>query len=64
MTDIIINEKGIQKLLTNLDVCKATGPDGIPGWLLKLVVDEITPAITHFLQQSVTTCTGNIPQVM
>jgi hypothetical protein len=34
------------KLLKDLKENKATGPDEIPGKILKLVADEITPALT------------------
>lgn len=45
MSNIIISDHGIEKLLTDLDPNKATGPDGVPGRILKLGAKEIAPAL-------------------
>ena len=45
MPDININAKGILKLLSNLKVDKAAGPDDIKPLVLKELRKEITPVI-------------------
>ena len=52
MEDITITNQGIVKLLKNLNPHKATGPDGVPAKLLKVVAEEIAPAITLLYQAS------------
>jgi hypothetical protein len=42
--DINITASGVLKLLRNINPNKATGPDTIPGRLLKELATEITPA--------------------
>ena len=44
--DISITEDGVRKLLLNLNPNKACGPDGITPRLLKMVAEELTPALT------------------
>ena len=44
---IIIHHNGVMKLLTSLNPHKATGPDSIPGRLLKETAKEITRSSTH-----------------
>ena len=44
--DISITEDGVRKLLLNLNPNKACGPDGISPRLLKMVAEELTPALT------------------
>ncbi len=41
MAPIKVGRAGVLKLLLNLKPNKATGPDGIPGNLPKLIADEI-----------------------
>ena len=50
---IIIHHNGVMKLLTSLNPHKATGPDSIPGRLLKETAKEITPALTFIFQASI-----------
>ena len=50
--NITVKKAGVLKLLLNLNVNKATGPDGIPGRLLKLCAHEIADVLTHFFQAS------------
>ena len=59
MPPIIIRSDGIRKLLLNLDVSKAIGPDLIPNQALKMAVDEITPILQHIFQQSLDS--GELP---
>jgi hypothetical protein len=60
MDNINITERGVHKLLKNLKIHKATGPDGIPGRLLKELADELTPVYTLFYQASLGQ--GIVPQ--
>jgi hypothetical protein len=53
MPNINITDKGITKLLQNINPNKATGPDNISGRVLKELSSEITPAIKFLFQQSV-----------
>jgi hypothetical protein len=50
---IIIHHNSVMKLLTSLNAHKATGPDSIPGRLLKETAKEITPALTFIFQASI-----------
>ena len=43
-------EEGVHKLLSNLQVHKAMGPDEIPTRLLKELAEELTPIFTLFYQ--------------
>jgi hypothetical protein len=60
MNEFYVTEKGVLKLLDNINVNKATGPDGIPGIILKLAAEEIAPVITNLFQQSINI--GQIPK--
>eukprot|EP00745_Piridium_sociabile_P043862 TRINITY_DN90469_c0_g1_i3.p1 TRINITY_DN90469_c0_g1~~TRINITY_DN90469_c0_g1_i3.p1 ORF type:complete len:124 (+),score=27.07 TRINITY_DN90469_c0_g1_i3:136-507(+) len=50
--NIDITEQGVVKLLKNLDLNKASGPDGISPRLLKGMADESGPALTLLHQAS------------
>ena len=52
MSPITVTNNGVKKLLLNLKVHKATGPDGIPARLLKALANEITPVFSLFFQAS------------
>ena len=60
MDKIEIGEEGVRKLLCNLKVDKATGPDAIPAFILKHVANELAPILTCLFQH--TRDTGEIPQ--
>lgn len=51
MNSISINPRGVHKLLSNLQLHKATGPDTVSARLLnsKEPARELTPALTFFL---------------
>ena len=53
--------KGVEKLLGNLNVSKASGPDLIPCRLLKGLAAELAPILTEIFKQSL--CEGVIPSV-
>ena len=59
MEDITVSCKGVVKLLKNLKLHKAAGPDDIPLMLLKEAADKIAPAITLLFQASLNQ--GNTP---
>ena len=52
MPDVVVDQEGVLKLLKDIKVNKAVGPDGIPNKALKLAADEIAPVITFIFQQS------------
>jgi hypothetical protein len=60
MPPITITPNGVTKLLRNLKTNKAGGPDGITPRFLKIVADEITPALTLLYQACVKQ--GKVPQ--
>ena len=54
MDDLKINKNGLLKLLNNINGHKATGPDDIPGHLLKLLAYDILDVYTILFQASLT----------
>ena len=58
--DINITASGVLKLLRNINPTKATGPDTIPGRILKELATEITPALTLIFKASLHQ--GEIPE--
>jgi hypothetical protein len=52
MKDIVINTKGVFKLLKDLNPQKATGTDCIPSFILKSAADELAPILTQLYQYS------------
>ena len=52
MPDITVTRAGVLKLLQNIKVDKATGPDGIPGNILKLCAPELAGVFTLLFQAS------------
>ena len=59
MDNIIVSACGVFKLLSNLKIHKATGPDEIPARLLKELSAELTPVFTLFFQTSLNQ--GKVP---
>ena len=55
-----LTTEGVEKLLQNIKVNKATGPDQIPNILLKRCAHQITPAMRSIFQLSVET--GKLPK--
>ena len=60
MPDININVNGVLKLLKSVNPHKATGPDGIPPYLIKELAQELAPIFRILFQASVDQ--GTIPQ--
>ena len=52
IADLHISTEGVEKLLCNLNVRKASGPDQIPCRLLKGLAGEISPILTEIFKQS------------
>jgi len=52
IADLHISTEGVEKLLCNLNVSKASGPDQIPCRLLKGLAGEISPILTEIFKQS------------
>ena len=58
--NINVDERGINKLLTNLKTNKASGPDEIQARLLKELNNELSPIFTILFQASLNQ--GKVPQ--
>ena len=52
MPPITVGREGVRKLLANLHIHKATGPDGVACRLLKELADEVTPMFQILFQAS------------
>ncbi|CAB4026008.1 dynactin subunit 2-like, partial [Paramuricea clavata] len=59
LTNITLSENEVLNCLQNINVSKASGPDGIPGRLLKAIATEITPSLTKVFNLSL--CSGKVP---
>ena len=57
---IVISESGVLKLLREIKVNKAAGPDELPNRVLQECAEEITPAVTAIFQKSIRT--GELPK--
>ena len=55
-----ITEKGVLKLLQDINPSKAGGPDSVPGRMLKELATELTPFMTLLFRQSLDT--GQVPK--
>ena len=52
INNILVDEKGVLKLIKGMNVNKAAGPDGIPNKLLKACAEEVAPVLTNIFQES------------
>lgn len=52
MSDIIFKTKKVQKILSSLNIRKASGPDGIPAIVLKKCAPELAPVLARLFQIS------------
>ena len=59
INNLLIDINGVEKLLSRLNVNKASGPDSIPNRILKNCSKELAPAIAHIFQISLTS--GQLP---
>ena len=59
MCSINVTNTGVTKLLMNLNVNKAKGPDGISPFVLKTCAEELSAMLTHIFNQSLQT--GYVP---
>ena len=59
MKDIVISTAGVTKLLSDLNVSKAAGPDAIRPTVLKQLSQEISPVIALIFQTSLDS--GTVP---
>jgi hypothetical protein len=59
MQDLNISEEGVRKLLKNIKVHKAIGPDEIPAKVLHDFADELSPILRCIFQLSLDS--GTIP---
>ena len=53
--NITISIEGVEKLLDNINIHKAIGPDKIPNIILKTCSKEISPALANIFRQSLDT---------
>ena len=60
--ELVITTHGIQKLLENQIVTKATGPDNIPAFILKNCAPILAPLLQSIFTQSI--ITGSLPDDM
>ena len=60
IADIDVTIPGVHKLLSQINVRKAVGPDAIPNLLLKTLCVEIAPVITSLFRQSLVS--GDLPE--
>ncbi len=56
---LVITQEGVRKLLDKINPNKASGPDNIPGRVLKELATEIAPVLTVIFQRSLDT--GTLP---
>ena len=59
LSDITISEEEVATHLCNLDISKATGPDGIPNWILKECSAVIAPSLCSLFNHSLHS--GTVP---
>ena len=52
MPNIQVSRKGVLRLMLDIKENKATGPDGIPGKLLKICAHELADSFTFLYQKS------------
>ena len=57
--NITISIEGVEKLLDNINIHKASGPDKIPNIILETCSKEMSPALANIFQQSLDT--GTLP---
>ena len=60
ITKLTIRETGVEKLLQDMNLSKASGPDGIPNRILKECASQIAPSLTVIFQKSIDT--GTLPE--
>ena len=53
--NITISIEGVEKLLDNVNIHRASGPDKVPNIILKTYSKEISPALAIIFQQSLDT---------
>ena len=53
IASLVINLKGVKQQLRSLIEDKATGPDQLYPWLLKMAATEIAPILTDIFQTSI-----------
>ena len=52
MGEITVDPKGVTKLLNNLNIHKAPGPDDLSARVLKECSSEIAPVLTYIFNES------------
>ncbi len=57
--DLFVSAQGVQKLLSQININKASGPDSIPNAILKSLSNELAPVLASIFNQ--TLVTGQLP---
>ena len=52
LSEVIISSDEVARLLRNLDVSKASGPDGIPARILKECANQLAPSLCELFNKS------------
>ena len=60
MPDILVTQEGVRKLLGNLKINKAPGPDGLPARVLQECSASLAPILTHIFNKSLSS--GMLPK--
>ena len=47
--DLIVDVNGVERLLRNINIKKASGPDGIPSQVLRDLSDKQAPVVTKLI---------------
>ena len=59
MPETVISQEGVLKLLKDLKENKASGPDNIPSWVLKVAAEPVSICLQHLFTASLRT--GTVP---
>ena len=56
MHSVTVSSVGVTKLLSDIKLFKAPGPDDIPAYLLKEIASQIAPSLAMVFQASLNQC--------
>ena len=60
MPELHIDERGVLKLLTQINPHKACGPDALPARVLKETAEQLAPVLTTIYRKSPETGSASI----
>ena len=62
LSTVLISPEDVHKILSQLDINKSVGPDGISNHILRLAADSISVPLANIFQQSILSSThGSVP---